>query len=125
MSDNRRRVLKVGARRYLWKAYHQHLDGCEEVLRMREFGSVAGLTLVFRPGGERQVADGYPSASGDIWIGERSLNLNEPGVVRAFLDAAVDAGWMAHTRTMGRRDGWELFDIAHTRHTGWASRDLR
>ncbi|WP_280235132.1 hypothetical protein [Nocardia cyriacigeorgica] len=115
MTADRRRILKVGARQYLWKTYHRHLDGCEEVLRLREFGSVAGLTLVFRPGGERRVADGGTSASGDIRLGERLLNLNEPGVVRAFLDAAVDAGWMAETRTAGLRDGWELFDIAYVR----------
>ncbi|MFE3443465.1 hypothetical protein ACFXNW_10570 [Nocardia sp. NPDC059180] len=109
MKDGRRRVLKVGTRQYLWKAGHQHRDGCEEV----------------RPDGTRQVADGGTSASGDIWIGERMLNLNEPGVVRAFVDSAVDVGWMAQTRTAGRRDGWELFDTAYVRHSGRSSRGLR
>ncbi|WP_255526504.1 hypothetical protein [Nocardia sp. XZ_19_385] len=40
--EQRRRVLAVSAARYLWKTYHQHVDGCEEVLRLRRLGSVAG-----------------------------------------------------------------------------------
>jgi hypothetical protein len=111
----------VGEQQYLWKAYHQHGDGCEEVLRLRQVGSVAGLTLVFRPDGERHVPDGGMSAAGVIWIGDRVLNLNEPGVVRAFVDAAVEAGWMAETRTVGRRDGWDLFDDAYARNANGLS----
>ncbi len=103
----------MGERQYLWKTYHQHKDGCEEVLRLREVGSVAGLTLIFRPDAERNVPDGPVSVAGDIRIGDRWLNLNMPGVVRAFVDAAVDAGWMAETRTVGRRNGWDLFDDVH------------
>ncbi|MEU4345009.1 hypothetical protein AB0H00_27760 [Nocardia sp. NPDC023852] len=117
----RRRVLTVGELQYLWKTYHQHVDGCEEVLRLRQIGSVAGLTLVFRPDGERHVPDGGFSAAGDIWIGDRSLNLNMPGVVRAFVDAAVEAGWMAQTRTVGRRNGWDLFDDAYARNANCLS----
>ncbi|MEV4123858.1 hypothetical protein [Nocardia sp. NPDC049707] len=119
--EHRRRVLRVGEQQYLWKTYHQHVDGCEEVLRLRQLGSVAGLTLIFRPNGERNVSDGGPSATGVIWIGDRLLNLNKPGVVRAFIDAAVDAGWMAETRTVGRRNGWDLFDDAHARNVNGLS----
>ncbi|MGW5517874.1 hypothetical protein [Nocardia africana] len=114
--EHRRRVLAVGEQQYLWKTYHQHLDGCEEVLRLRQRGSVAGLTLVFRPDGERYVSDGGPLATGVIWIGDRLLNLNKPGVVRAFIDAAVDAGWVAEARAVGRRSGWDLFDDAYARN---------
>ncbi|WP_227983576.1 hypothetical protein [Nocardia spumae] len=78
---------------------------------------MAGLTLVFRPGEGRYVPDGYPSAAGDIRVGDRRLNLNMPGVVRAFIDAVDEAGWMADARTNGRRDGWDLFDDAYARHT--------
>ncbi|MEV5652668.1 hypothetical protein AB0L57_30840 [Nocardia sp. NPDC052254] len=113
--ERRRRVLTVGERQYVWKVHHQHVNGCEEVLRLRQLGSVAGLTLVFHPDGERHVSDGGPSATGLVWIGDRLLNLNKPGVVRAFVDAAVESGWMTHTRTNGRRDGWDLFDDAHAR----------
>ncbi|WP_194818700.1 hypothetical protein [Nocardia sp. XZ_19_385] len=52
------------------------------------------------------------SAAGVIWVGDRSLNLNKPGVVRAFINAAVDAGWMFEARTVGRRNGWDLLDAA-------------
>ena len=114
--EHRRRVLAVGEQQYLWTTYHQHVDGCEEVLRLRQLGSVAGLTLVFRPDGERAVSDGGPLATGVIWIGDRLLNLNKPGVVRAFIDAAVDPGWMAEARAVGRRNGWDLFDDAYARN---------
>ncbi|WP_327149117.1 hypothetical protein [Nocardia sp. NBC_01329] len=111
--DHSYRVLRVGAWQYLWRTYHQHVDGCTEVLRLRQLGSVAGLTLVFRSDGERNVPDGGYSSAGEIWIGDRFLNLNKPGVVRAFVDGAVRRGWMAEVRTVGRRDGWDLFDEVH------------
>lgn len=114
-------MLTAGGQRYLWKTYHQHVDGCEEVLRLRQLGSAAGLTLLFRPDDERHVSDGGPSATGLIWIGDRWLNLNKPGVVRAFVDAAVEAGWMAETRMIGRRNGWDLFDDAYARNTNGSS----
>ncbi|MEU6563404.1 hypothetical protein [Nocardia nova] len=107
----------MGEHQYLWKTYHEHEDGCAEILRLRQRGSVAGLTLIFRPGAGRHIPDGYPCAAGDIRVGDRLLNLNMPGVVRAFIDAAGEAGWMADVRTAGRRDGWDLFDDAYARHT--------
>ncbi|MEV6429152.1 hypothetical protein [Nocardia sp. NPDC051463] len=121
MKEGRRRVLTVVAQQYLWTTYHHHVDGCEEVLRLRQLGSVAGLTLVFRPDGERHVSDGGPSVTGVIWIGDRFLNLNKPGVVRRFVDAAIDAGWMAEAHTVGRRNGWDLFDDAYTSNVNGAS----
>ncbi|MGO4617230.1 hypothetical protein AB4305_22585 [Nocardia sp. 2YAB30] len=123
--NRRRRVLTVVTSRYLWKTYHQHLHGCEEVLRLRRLGSVAGLTLVFEPGDRRMIPDGGTSAAGVVRLGDRRLNLNEPGVVRAFVDAAVDAGWMAEARTIGRRDGWDLFDDAYAKCATSADRDGR
>ncbi|MEU7630463.1 hypothetical protein AB0C34_10815 [Nocardia sp. NPDC049220] len=114
--DYRRRVLTVGGQRYLWKTYHQHVDGCVEVLRLRQIGSVAGLTLVFRSDGERRIPGGWMFAAGVIAIGDRWLNLNKPSVVRAFVDAAVEASWMAETRTVGLRDGWDRFDDAYARN---------
>ncbi|MGW0004418.1 hypothetical protein [Nocardia grenadensis] len=56
------------------------------------------------------------SVSGVIWTGDRSLNLNKPGVVRAFVDGAVRRGWMADARAVAHRDGWELFDEAYARN---------
>lgn len=113
--DHSHRFLTVGAQRYLWRTYHQHVDGCTEVLRLRQLGSVAGLALVFRPDGERNIPDGGVSSAGVIWIRDRFLNLNRPGVVRAFVDGAVRRGWMAEARTVGRRNGWDLFDEVHAR----------
>ncbi|MFF3223590.1 hypothetical protein ACFYV7_12435 [Nocardia suismassiliense] len=123
-NDRRRRVLTVGAQQYRWQTYHQHVDGCEEVLRLRQLGSVAGLTVAFRPDGERTISEGGPSVSGFVWIGDRMLNLHEPGVVRAFIDAAVDAGWLTETRAVGRGNGWDLFDDAYARRHPPASPGL-
>ncbi|MGW5752662.1 hypothetical protein [Nocardia rhamnosiphila] len=111
----RHRVLTVGEQQYFWRTAHRHVPGCEEVLRLRRRGSVAGLTLVFRPGGERHIPDGGVSAAGVIWIGDRLLNLNTPRVVRAFVDGAVRRGWMTEAATVGHRDGWALFDEAYAR----------
>ncbi|WP_275106736.1 hypothetical protein [Nocardia brasiliensis] len=36
-------------------------------------------------------------------------------MVRAFVDAATEAGWTTETRTITRRNGWDLFDDAYTR----------
>ncbi|QIS04283.1 hypothetical protein F5X71_19825 [Nocardia brasiliensis] len=47
--ERRSRLLTVGELQYRWKTYHHHVDGCEEVLRLRQIGSAAGLTLVFAP----------------------------------------------------------------------------
>ncbi|MEV0105472.1 hypothetical protein AB0H42_03895 [Nocardia sp. NPDC050799] len=77
---------------------------------------MAGLTLVFRPGGERHVPDGGGSAAGVIVTGDRLLNLNKPGVVRAFVDGAVRRGWMTDARAVGHRDGWDLFDEVYARN---------
>ncbi|MEU1524250.1 hypothetical protein ABZ413_18810 [Nocardia rhamnosiphila] len=118
----RHRVLTVGERQYLWRTAHRHVPGCEEVLRLRQRGSVAGLTLVFRPDGERHIPDGGVSAAGVIRIGDRSLNLNRPGVVRAFVDGAVRRGWMAAAGTVGHRDGWALFDEAYAGTAGSPTR---
>ncbi|MFI2232765.1 hypothetical protein [Nocardia testacea] len=56
--------------------------------------------------------------SGVIWIGDRRLNLNRPGVVRAFVDGSVRRGWVAEARSVGYRDGWILFDEAYARTAG-------
>lgn len=120
--NGRHRVLTVGDRQYFWRTTHRHVPGCEEILRLRPRGSAAGVTLVFRPDGERHVPDGGVSVSGVIWTGDRSLNLNKPGVVRAFVDGAVRRGWMADARTVAHRDGWELFDEAYARNAESSTR---
>lgn len=113
-------MLKVGELQYFWRVGHRHIDGCEEILRLRQSGSAAGLTLSFRPDATRHVPDGGVSSSGGIWTGDRHLNLHEPGVVRAFLDAAVRRGWLSQARWEGSRDGWDLFDEVYASRTATA-----
>lgn len=116
--DSRHRMLTVGAQQYFWRTSHRHAHGCEEILRLRQRGAAAGLTLVFHPDSERHVPDGGVSVTGVIWIGDRLLNLNKPGVVRAFVDGAVRRGWMEQARIVGHRDGWDLFDEVYARISG-------
>lgn len=118
MRNSRRpRVLTVRGQQFRWRTYHRHVDGCEEVLWIRQRGAPAGLTLVFRPGAERRIPDGGVSTAGVVGTRDLWLNLNEPGVVRAFLDAAVRRGFPAVARTAGPCDGWELFDEVHAHVT--------
>ncbi|NUP40519.1 MAG: hypothetical protein HOY76_26740, partial [Streptomyces sp.] len=48
-------------------------------------------------------------------IGDRDrgwLNLHEPGVARAFLDAALAQGWQPGAKSGQEIDGWTLFPEA-------------
>ncbi|MFI6314683.1 hypothetical protein ACIBEK_31650 [Nocardia fusca] len=58
------------------------------------------------------------STAGVISTGDLLLNLNKPGVVRVFVDGAVRRGWMEQARTVGHRDGWDLFDEVYARVAG-------
>ncbi|GAA5055317.1 hypothetical protein [Nocardia callitridis] len=118
MSRKRRRTLTVGSRRYLWWTDHRHRDGaCAEVLQIRRLGAAAGVTLVFAPGEGRYVADGGTCPTATVSTPAHHLNLNLPGVVRALLDTAEDAGWLLDSTPIAERDGWELFDAAHTAYS--------
>ncbi|MEV5988902.1 hypothetical protein AB0L85_28510 [Streptomyces sp. NPDC052051] len=41
-----------------------------------------------------------------------SLNLHEPGAVRALLDAALAHGWQPGERRVVEIDGWSLLEAA-------------
>ncbi|MYR45120.1 hypothetical protein [Streptomyces sp. SID5910] len=90
---------------YRWSVSHRHsTEGpCAEVLTLGRDGTTT--RLVFLGGQGRFVPDGWLH-SGCVAIGEASLNLHEPGVVRAFVDEAARRGLLGGPAEV---DGWELF----------------
>ncbi|MFE7119075.1 hypothetical protein ACFU99_27030 [Streptomyces sp. NPDC057654] len=117
------RRLVVEGRVYLWTLRHSHrvLDGgrvadCRETLTLypQPAGSGGPLCIVFAEGPGRYVPGGFPLGSGDVgYVRGGSLNLHEPGAVRALLDAAVGRGWQpGKWRRAVEVDGWSLLELA-------------
>ncbi|MEU5279733.1 hypothetical protein [Streptomyces asoensis] len=108
MTDRRRRRTLVvdGSTAYLWTVGHRHGDArpCEEVLTLHRDG--VRTRIVFRAGEGRYVGSVAYGHSGGVGDRHHHLNLNRPGVVRAFVDEAVARGLLPLD---GDLDGWELF----------------
>jgi hypothetical protein len=107
------RRLVVGADTYLWSVNHTHQGGkqpdlptCRETLSLRREGSSSRLLLAFH----QPPAIGPTSTVGSHDLGW--LNLHEPGVVRAFLDAALAQGWQPGATSGQEIDGFTLFPEA-------------
>ncbi|NUS82152.1 MAG: hypothetical protein HOY75_05240 [Streptomyces sp.] len=107
------RRLVVGDHTYLWSVGHVHKGGkqpdvttCLETLSLRLDGSSGRLLLTFY----QPPAIGPTSTIGDRDRGW--LNLHEPGVARAFLDAALAQGWQPGAKSGQEIDGWTLFPEA-------------
>lgn len=104
----------VGEDSYLWSVGHRHAMNCQEVLSIRRAGAPSRRTLCFedRPG--FVIPLGGPSAAGVITDDEdRTLNLNEPGTVRAFVDVLTVSQWPATDRRAAELDGWLWFAEAY------------
>ncbi|MFE1321420.1 hypothetical protein [Kitasatospora phosalacinea] len=116
------RRLVVDGRAYLWTLRHSHhppdgdrTAGCRETLALHPQPprSSGPLRIVFaeRPG--HYLPGGFPLGSGDVGDARgNSLNLHEPGAVRALLDAATARGWHPHGPRAVEVDGWLLLDAA-------------
>ncbi|GAA3430926.1 hypothetical protein [Kutzneria kofuensis] len=116
------RWLGVGAERYLWGVGHCHEPGatspCREVVWIRRERSHGRLFIIFAPRDGHHVYDGYPMHSGQVLHADgRDLNLNQPGVARALLDAARAGGWEPLANASAELDGWALFDAVNTTTT--------
>jgi hypothetical protein len=125
--------MVVGDDRYEWTLAHQHEEGtsepgapryrdCREVVLIAPAERLAPtLRIVFREGSGRVVSDGIYMHSGGVMQsreeGGGSLNLNEPGVVRALLDEALARGWDPGEREPLEIDGWAMFDAVYSRRT--------
>jgi hypothetical protein len=116
------RRLVVDGRAYLWTLRHSHcvLDNgrsadCRETLTLypQPAGTGGPLRIVFAEGPGRYVPGGFPMGSGDVgYVRGGSLNLHEPGAVRALLDAASARGWQPGERRAVEVDGWPLLETA-------------
>ncbi|GHE16125.1 hypothetical protein [Streptomyces alanosinicus] len=105
---------------YLWTLRHSHsvMDSsrsCRETLMLypQPAGTGGPLRIVFTEGPGRYVPGGAPLGSGDVGHTRgASLNLHEPGAVRALLDAASACGWQPGVRRVVEIDGWCLLEAA-------------
>ncbi|KUJ33274.1 hypothetical protein ADL25_45270 [Streptomyces sp. NRRL F-5122] len=110
----------VDGENFLWTLSHTHralgngrYEDCCETLVIRQFKARGHLCIVFQAGSDRLVADGYrylmPSRAVGTELG-RTLNLHEPGTVRALLDVALKRGWRTDDPVTEEIDGWSIFD---------------
>ncbi|MFJ3955843.1 hypothetical protein ACIPXV_38410 [Streptomyces libani] len=116
------RRLVADGRPYLWTLRHSHrvLDSgrvadCRETLTLypQPAGTRGPLRIVFVEAPGRYVPEGFPMGSGDVgYVRGASLNLHEPGAVRALLDAAAARGWQPGERRATEVDGWPLLEAA-------------
>lgn len=123
---NKPRRLIADGRTYLWTLRHSHglADGgrsCRETLTLhpQPAGTGGPLRIVFDQGTGRYVPGGAPLGSGDVgYVRGASLNLHEPGAVRALLDAALAGGWRPGRTLAVEVDGWPLLRTAAAERTG-------
>ncbi|WP_328540582.1 hypothetical protein [Streptomyces sp. NBC_00344] len=116
------RQLVADGRVYLWTLRHSHrvLDNgrsadCRETLTLypQPAGTGGQLRIVFAKAPDRYVPGGAPMGSGDVgYVRGASLNLHEPGAVRALLDVASAQGWQPGERRAVEVDGWPLLEAA-------------
>ncbi|MGW0697828.1 hypothetical protein ACWD0A_00455 [Streptomyces sp. NPDC002867] len=116
------RRLVADGRAYLCTLRHSHrvLDSgrsadCRQTLTLypQPTGTGGPLRIVFAEGPGRYVPGGYALGSGDVgYIRGGSLNLHEPGAVRALLDAASARGWQPGGAAAVEVDGWPLLEAA-------------
>lgn len=116
------RLLTAGGRAYLWTLRHSHVvpDGgpstrCRQILTLypQPAGTGGPLRIIFTEGPGRYVPGGAPLGSGDVGhVRGGSLNLHEPGAVRALLDAALARGWQPDRTRAVEVDGWPLLVAA-------------
>ncbi|MEH6374054.1 hypothetical protein V7793_06855 [Streptomyces sp. KLMMK] len=117
------RRLVVGGATYMWSIGHTHhvlgggrYEGCCETLVVRLFKARGRLRVSFATGPGRLVPDGRYMPSGAVGTTDgRTLNLNEPGTVRALLDEALGRGWRPDDPPVEELDGWSLFDVVAAR----------
>lgn len=133
VARRRTRQLVVGRDRFFWSVAHVHAHSdseegtaryadCREVVRIRQDGLPGRLEIVFRADTGRRVPDGL-LASGIVHRTDGgTLNLNEPGVVRALLDEALARGWQAGEPGRSQIDGWTLFDVVLARRISTPNR---
>ncbi|MCM2415445.1 hypothetical protein [Streptomyces sp. RKAG290] len=124
----RRRRLVADGRVYMWSMRHSHRADdsgrsvdCRQTLTLspQPAGTGGPLRIVFADGPGRFVPGGAFLGSGDVGFTRgNSLNLHEPGAVRALLDVALSRGWQPGQRRVVEVDGWTLLKEAGARDGG-------
>ncbi|MCX5441281.1 hypothetical protein [Streptomyces sp. NBC_00056] len=119
------RRLVANGRVYMWTMRHSHRaddDGrsvdCRQTLTLspQPVGTGGPLRIVFAGGPGRFVPGGAALGSGDVGFTRgKSLNLHEPGAVRALLEVALSRGWQPGERRVVQVDGWTLLKEAGER----------
>ena len=109
------RHLVVGDATWLWSVRRRidrsRDEDCRTTLWLQREGTRARCGIVFRPGPERVIADGYVESGTVVRLSDRAwLNLYEPGVVHRFLRAAAARGLLPDRPGTVEVDGWPLFD---------------
>lgn len=122
------RQLVADGRTYLWTLRHSHnvlgsgrSAHCRQTLTLfpKLTGTGSSLRIVFAEGPGRYVPGGAPLGSGDVgYVQGGSLNLHEPGAVRALLDAALASGWQPGEQGVVEVDGWNLLEAAAAPRAG-------
>ncbi|MET9696875.1 hypothetical protein ABZY31_08120 [Streptomyces sp. NPDC006529] len=126
--ENTPRRLVADGRAYRWTVRHGHRAedagrpvDCRQTLTLspQPAGTGGPLRVVFAAGPGRFVPGGGYTGSGDVGLLRgASLNLHEPGAVRALLDAALARGWRPEVRGPAEVDGWTLIEeAAAARHS--------
>ncbi|MGW0764321.1 hypothetical protein [Streptomyces sp. NPDC002676] len=107
-----RRLVVEDGTEYRWTVRHRHDDAgtCQEILSLHRDG--AATRIVFHG-----VAAGAYTHSGLVFDDRgHTVNLHEPGVVRAFADAVRRLGLEA-----GEVDGWALLPGVAVSRAGGAT----
>ncbi|MEU3990061.1 hypothetical protein OG229_02130 [Streptomyces platensis] len=122
------RRLVVDGCVYLWTLRHSHrvLDSgrsadCRETLTLypQPAGTGGPLRIVFAESPGRYVPGGLPLGSGDVGYARGdSLNLHEPGAIRALLDAALARGYQPGEPRAVEADGWPLLEATAAARAG-------
>lgn len=108
------RQLVVGGETFLWSVRHEHhgdagcYEDCSEVLTVRRPGALGRLRVVFASCPGHLVPDGRTPAGTVGTPDGASLNLHEPGTVRALVDAVASRGGLFAGDAVTEVDGWPL-----------------
>jgi hypothetical protein len=109
------RQLVVGDDTFLWSVRHEHhgepgcYEGCSEILTVRRPGALGRLRVVFASCPGHVVPDGRTPAGTVGTAGGLSLDLHEPGTVRALLREIISRGGLIRGDAATEVDGWPLF----------------
>ncbi|WP_395360543.1 hypothetical protein ACHGLA_11985 [Streptomyces sp. YH02] len=104
------RRLVVDGQVWLWNVGHTH-PGCRTYLTLRRSEPRDALLRLTFEAGPGRVTAGFTFGTGEVAaVDGGHLNLNEPGVVRRFVDLAGARGLLPYEPGVREADGWPLFD---------------